>query len=96
MYFCYLTSSVLNICVNVVTEQRNEQVKKNKGEDTLICESIVLFLKSRVLILIQKTMNVQKEKKEKLRERSKMKYLAILVNTYSSLAIFDTSHCNTE
>lgn len=28
MDFCYLTSSVLNICVNVVIDQRDEQVKK--------------------------------------------------------------------
>lgn len=41
MDFCYLTSSVLTICVNVVTDQRDKQVKKNQGEYTLICESVV-------------------------------------------------------
>lgn len=28
MYICYLTSSVLNICVNLVTDQMDEQVQK--------------------------------------------------------------------
>lgn len=38
LYFFYLTSSALNICVNVVTDQRADQVEKDEGEDTLICE----------------------------------------------------------
>lgn len=89
MDFCYLTSFVLNICVN---DARDEQIKKKKKSErrypNLGISCLSLFLKSRVLVLVQKTVNIQKEQKEKLEERSKISYLVILLNPYSSLAIF--------
>lgn len=74
LYFCYLTSSVLNICV--ITDQRADQVKKHEGEDSLICGSVSFpsFSNQGALIWILKTRKVQKEK---LGERSKVKHEAI-------------------